>query len=144
MKQTLKNFQDFQWPTCDTISLEFQGLESLFPNSRTCKRYMNPGYPFPMRPMKWTLHVCHAYDWSCIHKTGHKLVFVSVQLITTGQPLINNFSCTQEWLHEKVCTSAIRRGAPLSCHVCTKENNYKPQVRPVHFFVAFLSSNIAN
>lgn len=39
-----------------------------------------------------------------------------------GEQLINIFSCIQDWLHAEICTSAMRRGAPLSCHVCTEGN----------------------
>ena len=86
VKQTPKNIQDFQWP--NTLSLEFQALESLFSNSRPCKRYMNPVYPFPERSMKWSttdkqfqlnttliawrgLHICYKRGtsvMSCLYK----------------------------------------------------------------------------
>lgn len=90
-------------------------------NSRTSKREKDHWISIPWEAHEMTLTCMRVIIEAAFIKLVISHWFV-LQLITMGEQLINNFSCIQDWLHAEICTSAMRRGAPLPCHVCTEGN----------------------
>lgn len=137
MKWIPKNFDDFWWP--NTLSPELQGLK--FKDFQEVHEHW---ISIPWEAHEMTLTCMRVMI--IIEAAFIKLVishWFVLQLITMGEQLINNFSCIQDWLHAEICTSAMRRGAPLSCHVCTEGNKLSAtgKASSFFFFFAFLSSS---
>lgn len=131
MKQTPKNFQDFQ--TQYTFSRISRPGIFIF-KFKDIQEVHDPWISIPERPMKWVLHVCHSYYWSCIYKT--ELVVCMCE--------VNHNQSTTDKHFQLYSRLIVCRGLHI-CHVMSvqkKMNYWLHTVKASCYFFLFCISQL--